>query len=682
MKLIKNVCFVAAIAIFAVLNFLSLRASYGFSFSANAAVNSKNNAAANKNTTAKDNAVNKKYGAYMLKKRVVLELSKNYDLREYITESIKILSQRGINKYSEVIVPFSTKYQKIKLLYAYTVINGAFKIPLGKHAVNIVSPGFAVNYPAYSGIKYMTLSMPAVEDGSVINFSYELNNFKPLIKKGVFYVNYFSYAVPVRKTSFSIIYPEGLKLNLYLHKTGKSAVSKKNIYIKNEKYIKLSLSFNNIPAIKKEAYMPPLKNFRKYIAVSTYTSWSSLLKNISALFAGSEKPSEKIKKFVNSAIKKSADKIGQTGDTGKIERQKAASIYYRFVKNFRYIGLGYGINGYKPAPASRTFLNGYGDSKSLAALLITMLKISGIDAYPVLLTSLNTSDFNYKSISPKQFDSVIVGITIKEKGKNKTLYLYPDSSSYGAFKLPFSLADRKGIALPGRGIFKFIVIPSENASWNEKVFLFNGSIDKDGTLKGKASMIYKGVYSNFERSLLKNMNGYKKRIKVFDFLYNFIPGAHIKNFKYKNVKKINKNIKLSIHFSDEGYGALKAGKLIFHSVMPTDSGLLSLVLKHKRLYPLIIGYPFEHKAEIRIKLPAKYRIYYLPHNLKYAGKIGYAYSSCSLSKNKDELDCNYKFISKKPSVSKGGYKKYREIIRAYLQYLKNSFIALSNIYFY
>ncbi|MHB1601115.1 MAG: DUF3857 domain-containing protein, partial [bacterium] len=151
--------------------------------------------------------VDKNFGAYIIKKDVVLKLNKNYELKTYITESVKILSQRGINKYSEVIIPFSEKYQKIKLLYAYTLLKGMFKVPVGKHSVNIVSPGFAVNYPAYSDIKYMTLSMPAVEDGSVINFSYEVDNFKPLIKNGVFYTNYFSYTMPVRKIDFSLIYP-------------------------------------------------------------------------------------------------------------------------------------------------------------------------------------------------------------------------------------------------------------------------------------------------------------------------------------------------------------------------------------------------------------------------------------------------------------------------------------------
>ena len=621
----------------------------------------------------------KKYGAYIIKKDVVLKLNKKYGLREYVAESLKILSQRGINKYSEVVIPFSTKYQKIKFLYAYTLLKGMFKIPVGKHAVNIVSPSFAVNYPAYSDIKYLTLSMPAAEDGSIINFSYEINNFKPLIKNGVFYTDYFSYGIPVQKINFSLVYPAGVKLNLYLHNLKKSYLLKKTVLLKNKKFMKLSISANNVPAIKKESNMPPEKNLRKYISVSTYTSWRALLNRINAMFEKAEKPDKKIEKFVKSAIKKYKNK-----DNGGIilEKEDAASIYDKFVKTFRYAGIGYGINGYIPADAPVVFNDGYGDSKSLAALLIAMLKTAKINAYPVLIASLNTADFNKKTISPKQFDSVLVGLTLKENGRYVRRYLYPDSSSYKAFDIPFELSGRKGAAILGRNKFKFIKTPSEKPNQNEKIFSFKGEINKNGTLSGTVSVEYKGVYSNYERSSLKNTNKYEKTIKVYNSLYNFLPGAQIKDFNFKNLSNINKNLKLIIKIKDKNYGTKNGDKLLFHSVLPVDSGLLGLVLKGKRRYNLIIGYPFEHKGLITIKLPAKSSVYYMPKELKIRGSLSSGYSECKFLNNKAELICSYKFESKKPSVAAEEYKRYRKIIRAYLQYMKNYFIAVSNVYFY
>lgn len=613
----------------------------------------------------------KKFGAELLKKNVILKLNKNYQARVYVSESIKILSQRGINRFSEVIIPFSTKYQKVKLLYAYTLLKGMFKIPVGKHAVNVVSPGIAIKYPIYSSIKYLTLSMPAVEDGSIINFSYELYNFKPLIKNGAFYSDYFTRAIPVKDTGFTLIYPAGLNINLYLHNMNKSSVVKKVMNIKNKKYIKLYLRFKNIPAIKKESYMPPLKNYRKYISISTYTSWSRLLNHINKLFIKSEKADNKIKRFVKKSI-------GGVKNKNISQKGKIISIYNDFIKSFRYVGLGYGINGYNPEPAPFTLSNGYGDSKSLAALLITMLKIEGIRAFPVLVTSLNTSNLNIKSVSPKQFDSVIVGIKID----GRRFYLYPDSSSYKAFSLPFNISGRKGVELLAGRRYKFITLPAQKAGMNEKVFKFRGKIDKKGQLNGRIIVIYKGVYSNFKRSSLKDASRYQKEIQATDFLYNFAPGAHIEHFRYENLKNINKNIMLKIKFLDKRYGQARGDKVIFHQVIPVDTGLLHAVLKSRRIYPLVMGYPFKHIAKITIKLPKKSNIYYMPAVLKLSNNVGMASGKCSYLKSKNALNCLYAFESKIPLISVKDYEKYRQLIRAYLGYLKNYYIALSSIYFY
>ncbi len=624
---------------------------------------------------------NKNYGAYILKKEIIMKVNKNFAFKTYIKESVKILSQRGINKYSEVVAPFSTKYQKATLLYAYTLLKGGFKVPAGKHAVNIVSPDFAVNNPAYSDIKYLTVSMPAVEAGSVINFSYEINNFKPAIKGGDFYTGYFSYDIPINKIDFTLFYPYGLNLNLYLHKLNESAIHRRIVYIGRLKYVKVSISIKNIKAVKRESNMPSAKNFRKYIAVSTYTSWNGLLGNINKMFVKSEMPSEKIKKFVKSAVKIGKDNDNNDESAGKKQKEAAIAIYGNFVKSFRYIGIGYGVNGYKPEPAGLTFTNGYGDSKSLAALLITMLRIEGIEAEPVLISSINTSELNIKSVSPKQFDSVIVGLTLMENGKYRRYYLYPDSASYKAFKIPFSLAGRKGVLLNKNG-FKFIKTPPEKSRQNEKIFLFRGKLNKNGDLKGSASLIYKGLYSNFERSFLKEADNYNKEIKVSDFLYDFIPGAYIKNFKYANIKNVNKNVRLKIKFSDKNYGRLNGDKLLFHLSAPADMELIRFVLKQKRLYPLIIGYPFEHIAKIKIKLPEKSTIYYMPPPLKIDNEAGAVYSGCFYDGRSRILNCFNKFKSKSSAISVKDYKLYRRIIRAYLAYLKNYFIVLSSVYFY
>ncbi len=598
-------------------------------------------------------------GAKILDKSVTIRLNGDYSYKVLVTESIKIITARGISKYSEVIIPFSVKYQSIKLLYGYTLLNGMYKVPIGKKAVNIVSPGFAVKYPSYSDIKYLTLSMPAVEPGSIINFSYEIDNFKPLIKKGAFLTSYISGEIPVEKIRYTLIYPRGMKINLYFHNIDASLINKNSS--------RISLYLRNIGALKKESNMPPLSNFEKSISFSTYVSWKALFANINEKFLGAEGINKRIEKFVEKAAGGS-----------KNEKERVVRIYNDFVKRFRYVGIGYGINGYDPDPAAATFSNGYGDSKSLAALLIVMLEHAGIRAYPVLAASMATHDLNKGSVSPRQFDSVIVAVTIN----GETFYLYPDSSSYKAFSLPYTLSGREAAGILPDGSYRFITLPPQKPTRNEKVYEFSGKINKRGILSGKVKITYRGVYANYKRSLLKGQDKYKKMMSMYDFLYDFIPSADVYAYEYKNMKNINKRLILKVRLSDRNYGGAEGDKLVFHQVVPYDKGLLQFILKRKRTYPLVAGYPFTHISHIIIRVPDNSNIYYLPGKLDISNNTATAQAGCNFIENKGNLDCNFKFESRLSEVPAKDFENYKSIIEAYLNYLKNYFVVLSSMYFY
>ena len=615
-----------------------------------------------------------KYGAKILNKTIVIKINKRYQLTENVSTDIKILSERGINKYSEVVVPYSLKYQRLKLINAYTILKKVFRIAPGKLAINVVSPSFAVNYPIYSDIKYFTISMPAVETGAILHYAYQITSFKPLIKNSVFDTVNFSRTIPVKNTTLIVYYPAKMRLNIYLHNIAASDCVRTFRTIKNIKYRVLHLRFSNLPALKKENYMPSMQNYRKYISISSFRSWGKLSSRLYDLF----KTAEVYNKNMVSYVRKINYKHGRDADKINKDLRKISKLYYKFIKSFQYTGLGYGINGYRPVSAVKTFSDGFGDSKSLAVLFIALLKIEHIKAYPVIATSLNTSNLNRHIINPMQFDSVIVAAKIA----GKTFYIFPDSSSVKAFNLPFSLAGRKAFEILNYGKYKIITLPKESFIQNKKNYIFKGKINRNGKIDGKISYIYKGVYAKFERSDLKNMNDYKKLIKAGDFLYSFIPGANIKYFKYSYIKNVKKNIVFALKFSDKNYMQGSGNKSIFHLPLPVDNSLIHLVLRDKRIYPLVIGYPFEHESKIIINLPAKFRLFYMPPALNVSNTAGKIFSRCSVIKNskgnkgKQQLLCTSGFISKSSMVNRKDYGKYRSLIREYLQYIKNYYVGL------
>src|SRR5699024_2916234 len=81
-------------------------------------------------------------------------------------------------------------------------------------------------------------------------------------------------------------------------------------------------------------------------------------------------------------------------------RAQIEAIYRYVVSRIRYVGLEFGIHGFKPYKTTVCFSRKYGDCKNTAALLKVMLGIAGIPSELVLLRtrSLGRIDNRYPSL--------------------------------------------------------------------------------------------------------------------------------------------------------------------------------------------------------------------------------------------------------------------------------------------
>lgn len=88
-------------------------------------------------------------------------------------------------------------------------------------------------------------------------------------------------------------------------------------------------------------------------------------------------------------------------------KDKIDLIYGDVQKRCRYLGLFEGVGSMIPVPAAEVFELGFGDCKGLATLLISMLRVCDIEAYPVLVLSDDDRRINSKVPSMTQFNHEI-----------------------------------------------------------------------------------------------------------------------------------------------------------------------------------------------------------------------------------------------------------------------------------
>jgi len=173
---------------------------------------------------------------------------------------------------------------------------------------------------------------------------------------------------------------------------------------------------NNIKAIKRELYTPPVleliplvivvpQNF-SYGIPGSLESWRTFGEWLSETNKGLDSLplSEQIK--VTSLLK---------GTTDRYEKMK--KLYHYMQDNTHYINVSIDIGGFKPYPASYVCNNKYGDCKALSIYMKALLKFAGIESYYTIINAGSNPVKTDTSLPYFQFNHVILCVP---EGKDTT----------------------------------------------------------------------------------------------------------------------------------------------------------------------------------------------------------------------------------------------------------------------
>lgn len=100
-----------------------------------------------------------------------------------------------------------------------------------------------------------------------------------------------------------------------------------------------------------------------------------------------------------------------------------------FAQGINYVSIQTGIGrggGYQPHPASEVFAKSYGDCKDKANLMRAMLKVIGIESYPVSIYSGDRSYVRKEWPSPQQFNHAIIAVRVSDATQSAAIVTQPE----------------------------------------------------------------------------------------------------------------------------------------------------------------------------------------------------------------------------------------------------------------
>jgi hypothetical protein len=333
----------------------------------------------------------------------------------------------------------------------------------------------------------------------------------------------------------------------------------------------------SVPRMFDEPGMPPYEMVLQRLLVSTTPDWQA----VSTWYWGVCKPHlDATSPELNKTV---ADLTNGTGtDMAKIE-----GLFYFVSKKIRYMGLTPEKDrpGFEPHDVKLTFDNKYGVCRDKAALLVAMLRVAGLNAYPVLVSVGTKKD---AEVPEPFFNHAIVGVELK-KGE----YVLMDPTAENTKDLlPSYECDQSYLACRPEGdvVRTSPIIPPEQNMMRVKT---TATLSAAGALEAKSELWFDGINDTEYREVFSRMKPDDKQRFFERNLKRTMPGAKLKSLKLmpEDMLDTSSGLRAELEFSVDGVTACGSGKAVVNLPwIGKDLGIVNFILGgtglEKRKYPL------------------------------------------------------------------------------------------------
>ena len=518
-------------------------------------------------------------GSVVIFERYTTEVTKDKKVHQRWHILRKILNERGKEEFGEVVIPYDSTYETVRLVFARTVTPDRRVVKVGKKHIRDVS--LYKNFPLYSNARAMIVSMPEVVPGALIEYEVEFTDNKMLADEHLVYFISPQGKEPVLEYEDVLKIPASLHLRYRDINSGHDSL-KGNFSpeVKREgDSLVMTWRFEDVPQVIPEPNMPTLINVVPVRIYSSFASWDQIYRWWWALAKDKMKATKAIK-----------EKVAELVEGATSEEEKAKRIYHYCAKEIRYVAVEYGKAGYEPHSAEEIFSNKYGDCKDQSILLITMLRSAGLQAYPVIIPTRDLPDVD-KSFPVVLFNHAIAVVKLG----GRWVFMDPTASTCGFGDLPPSDQDR-GVLIYTEDGLELSRTPLFPPDHNRIEIITKINRQGEGDLVvADRKVVATGAFASGQRYWLEYTMPELIRQQLEAKAKSILPSAQVVDYQVKDLDRPDRPVVLEYRFKGEGEVVLRAGD---YRILPSFVGVdLSDVILPQRRYPLEKMAPY-HREEI------------------------------------------------------------------------------------
>ena len=544
----------------------------------------------------------------------------------YYRRAEKIISESGIQNVSQISQSYDPSYEQLVFHTIKIIRDGKTINKLEPSKFKVIQQETELSRSIYNGNLSAVLILEDVRKGDVIEYSYSIKGFNPILR-GKFAENLSAgFSVPVYNMYYKLISSNKRNLTIKNSLTNVQPIISKtaneNIY---------EWKFNDINAIHEEDMTPSWYDPYPAVMISEFKSWKEINDWAVALFPKNI--------TLSSSLKQKTEELRAAGNTDE-ERVLTA---IKFVQDdVRYMGIEMGENSHKPNNPNKIFAQRFGDCKDKSYLLCTILRTMGIEANPVLINTDYKKQIQNWLPTPYAFDHTTVQIKLADK-----IYWIDPTISYQRGKL-------NDISFPDYQIGLVLTDTTTNLthiSLQDKGMVKTKEVFTVPTMYGKVRLDvtteYTGSYADNMREQFKDNSVYGMQKSFLNFYISYYDetsiadSLEVKDDESKGMFTITEHYDIDNFWSDE-----KDEKKVSFSAFLINS----VIKKPKdiaRKMPVSVDYPAHYIEDIEINLPETWDAEKSQHHLSCA-----AFNlNSKFDSHKNKITLHYDYETLKDFVS-------------------------------
>ncbi|HEV8691811.1 MAG TPA: DUF3857 domain-containing protein [Ideonella sp.] len=314
----------------------------------------------------------------------------------------QITESGGLEAGSQLQIEFDPSYQTLALHKLELVRNGQRIDKLDRRKVQLLQRESQLERQIVDGRRTASVVMDDVRVGDRIEFAYTLRGANPVFE-GKFVDTEWTVAGkgPAALVHYRLLAPEARDIHLRADPARHQVTSELKSGWR-ETIVRRTAA----PQFQYDAHAPASAYLADQLQLSEFADWADVARWAARVFAPANRAPA-------APVRAQAESLAQAAGATPAERTRRT---LDFVQNeVRYFGTEIGANTHQPAEPEQVLKQRFGDCKDKATLLVALLRVQGIGATPLLVSTALHGDVNLLLPSPLAFNHVITRVEVGDK---------------------------------------------------------------------------------------------------------------------------------------------------------------------------------------------------------------------------------------------------------------------------